>query len=341
MRVKIGSVVIGDGNPIAIQSMTNTDTKDVERTIFQIKKLEDVKVDIVRISTPDVESARAIKEIKRQVRVPIVADVHFDYRIAIEAIKSGADKVRINPGNIGADWKVKELAKVAKEYGVPVRVGSNTGSLPKDIEGKMERWEALAEAALREVKILEEAGFYDIVVAAKSSDAIETIKAYEYIKSKVDYPLHIGVTEAGTYESALIKSSFALGYLLYRGIGDTIRISIAGEPVKEVIAARKLLSFLGLRKEPQVIACPTCARAVFDVEKIAEKIESILFKIDKPIVFSVLGCFVNGVGEGKHADAGIAGVTGDKMVAFKGGKIYKEFKKEDLEKIIQELISNE
>jgi len=205
----------------------------------------------------------------------------------------------------------------------------------------MERWKALAEAALREVKILESAGFYNIVVAAKSSDAIETIKAYEYIKAHVDYPLHIGVTEAGTYESALIKSSFALGYLLYKGIGDTIRISIAGDPVKEVIAARKLLSFLGLRREPQVIACPTCARAVFDVEKVAKEVEDILFKYDKPITFSVLGCFVNGIGEGKHADAGIAGVTGDKMIAFKDGKVYKEFKKEELERVVQELMESD
>jgi len=341
VKVRIGNIVIGDGNPVAIQSMTNTDTKDVERTTTQIKRLESVKVDIVRVSTPDIESARAIKEIKKRVNVPIVADVHFDHRIAIEAIKSGVDKVRINPGNIGADWKVKELATVAKEYEVPIRVGSNTGSLPKDLDGKMERWEALAEAALREVKILEDARFYNIVVAAKSSDAIETIKAYEYIKARIDYPLHIGVTEAGTYESALIKSSFALGYLLYKGIGDTIRISIAGDPTMEVIAARKLLSFLGLRKEPQVIACPTCSRAVFDVEKVAREVEDILFKYDKLITFSVLGCFINGVGEGKHADAGIAGVTGDKMIAFKNGKIYKEFKKEELEKVVQELVNGE
>ena len=339
MKIRIGSVVIGDGKPVAIQSMTNTPTFDVEKTVFQIKELEKAGVEIVRVSVPDEKSARALKGIKDRISVPIVADIHFDYKLAILSIEMGADKIRINPGNIGADWKVRDLAKVAKEKGIPVRVGANVGSLPKDLEKYNERYVALAEAALREVRILENVGFYDIVVSVKSSDPIETIRSNEYIRERVEYPLHIGVTEAGVYESAVISSSFALGYLLYNGIGDTIRISIAGDPVREVIVARKLLSFLKLRKEPRVVACPSCARAVFDVEKIAQDVEKKLFELGNPVTFSVLGCYVNGIGEGKHADAGIAGIDGNRFVAFKNGKIVGTFEMEDMERVVKDLIS--
>lgn len=339
MRVRIGDVVIGDDMPVAIQSMTTTPTSDVEATALQIKRLEAAGVDIVRVAVPDEKSAKAIGEIKKMVGVPIVADVHFDHRLAILAIKSGADKVRINPGNIGAEWKVRELASVAKERGVPIRVGSNSGSLPRDLRGE-DRAVALAEAALREVRILEKVGFHDIVISAKSSDPIETIRAYEYIRDRVEYPLHIGVTEAGVYETAVISSSFALGYLLYEGIGDTIRVSIAGDPVREVIAARKLLSALGLRREPRVVACPGCARAVFDVERVARRVEEKLFEVGKPITFSVLGCYVNGIGEGENADAGIAGIDGKRFVAFKRGKIVGTFKMVEMEDVIEDLLKD-
>jgi (E)-4-hydroxy-3-methylbut-2-enyl-diphosphate synthase len=340
VKVRIGRVIIGDGLPVAIQSMTNTPTVDVEKTVEQIKNLEVAKVDIVRVAIPDFKSAEALSEIKKRVSVPIVADIHFDHRLAIEAIKNGADKVRINPGNIGARWKVEELAKFARERRIPIRVGSNTGSLPRDLEKYEDRAVALAEAALREVRILEEVGFEDIVVSVKSSDPVETIKANEYIKKRVDYPIHIGVTEAGVYETAVVSSSFALGYLLYKGIGDTIRVSIAGDPVREVIVARKLLSSVGLRREPKVIACPGCARAVFDVERIAERVERKLFESGKTLTFSVLGCYVNGIGEGKHADAGIAGIDSERFVAFKKGEIVGTFPMKYLEKIMEDLLKD-
>ena len=338
MKVRIGNIVIGDGEPVAIQSMTNTPTFDVEKTVSQIKSLERAGVEIIRASVPDEESAKALKDIKERINVPIVADIHFDYKLALLSIEMGADKIRINPGNIGSDWKVKELARAAKERGIPIRVGSNSGSLPKDLESYEDRYVALAEAALREVRILENVGFENIVVSVKSSDPIETIRANEYVRDKVDYPLHIGVTEAGVYESAVISSSFALGYLLYKGIGDTIRVSIAGDPVREVIVARKLLSYLGLRKEPRVVACPSCARAVFDVEKIAKDVEKKLFELRKPVTFSVLGCYVNGIGEGKHADAGIAGIDGERFVAFKDGKTLGTYRMDDLNSVVADLI---
>ncbi len=341
MRVRIGDIVIGKGLPVAIQSMTNTPTFDVERTVRQIERLKKAGADIVRVSIPDERSARALKEIKERVSVPLIADIHFDHRLAILSIKMGTDKVRINPGNIGSDWKVRELANFAKEHRVPIRVGANTGSLPKDLEDRYEeRYVALAEAALREARLLEKFGFNDIVISAKSSDAIETIRANEYIRERVSYPIHIGVTEAGVYESAVVSSSFALGYLLYEGIGETIRVSIAGDPVREVYVARKLLSTLGMRKEPKVVACPSCARAVFNVEKVAEDVERKLFKLGKPVTFSVLGCYVNGIGEGKRADAGIAGIDSERFVAFKRGEIIGTFKMTDLERVIEDLLSN-
>ncbi len=339
MKLKIGSITVGEGCDVAIQSMTNTYTADVESTIKQALEIIKAGADMVRVAVPDFDSAKALKKIKEKINVPIVADIHFDHRLAIESIKSGVDMIRINPGNIGPIWKVKELTTVAKERNIPIRVGANTGSLPKDLEGKMERWKALAESALREVRIIESVGYDMIMVSVKSSDPIETIRANEYVRQIIKYPLHIGVTEAGIYSSALIKSSFALGYLLYKGIGDVVRISIAGDPIREVYAARKLLAAVGLRKEPEVVACPTCARTVLDVEGIATKVEEILFSLKKPVTFSVLGCFVNGVGEGKHADAGIAGVDGNTFVAFKKGEFLGKYRMEELEDVIKALIA--
>ncbi|HEY8541468.1 MAG TPA: flavodoxin-dependent (E)-4-hydroxy-3-methylbut-2-enyl-diphosphate synthase [Pseudothermotoga sp.] len=325
--VKVGKVLVGGGNPVTIQSMTNTKTVDIEQTVQQIKMLQDAGCDIVRVAVPDFESARAIKLIKEQINIPLVADIHFDHRLAIEAIKNGADKIRINPGNIGEDWKIEELSKVAKEFQIPIRVGSNVGSLRKEFESKYDRATALAESALHEVYLLEKFEFYDIVVSVKSSDVIETIKANEYIAQKIIYPIHIGITEAGTYDTSIIKSSVGIGHLLLRKIGDTIRVSIAGDPIKEVYAARKLLVSLHLRKGGQVIACPTCARTEFDVEQVARSIEPIVEGTN--LVVAVMGCVVNGIGEGRHADIGIAG-TKDGAVIFEKGQIIKTVKRESI-----------
>lgn len=337
--IKIGDVLIGGGNPIAIQSMTNTDTKDVAKTVEQIKELEQAGCEIIRISLPDIESARMVKKIKEHVKIPIVGDIHFDYKIAIEAIKNGIDKIRINPGNIGSEEKVKEIVAVAKEYKIPIRVGANSGSIPKDLE-HIPRNKALAEAALREVRLLEKFGFEDIVVSVKSSDVIETIEANRQIGKLVQYPLHVGVTEAGTVYNSVIKSSLALGVLILEGLVDTIRISIAGDPVNEVIAAKKVLTFLKLRSGPNIVACPTCARTVFDVEKVAIEIEKRLATVEKNITISVLGCVVNGIGEGKDADVGIAGVK-EGIVVFHKGEIIGTYKFEEGLKKLEELIEEE
>lgn len=333
--VKVGKIFIGQGHPISIQSMTNTKTSDVNATVHQIRGLAAIGCEIVRVAVPDIESARAIRKIKEMldIDVPIVADIHYDHKLAIEAIKNGADKVRINPGNIGQDWKVKELVEVAKQYSVPIRVGANSGSLRKEFEEKYDRTTALAESALYEVKLLERFEFHDIVISAKSSDVLETIRANEYIASKVDYPLHIGLTEAGVGETAIVKSSIAIGYLLLKGIGNTIRVSISGDPSREVIVAKKILSSIGLRKFGQVIACPTCGRCEIDVEKIAKTIEPIVESTE--LIVAVMGCVVNGIGEGRHADVGVAG-TKDSAVIFESGKIVKTVSHES---VVEELLN--
>ncbi|MFN6991109.1 MAG: flavodoxin-dependent (E)-4-hydroxy-3-methylbut-2-enyl-diphosphate synthase [Fervidobacterium sp.] len=337
--IKIGNVLIGGGNPIAIQSMTNTDTKDVAKTVEQIKKLEQAGCEIIRISLPDTESARMVRKIKEHIKIPTVGDIHFDYKVAIEAIKHGVDKIRINPGNIGNEEKVKEIVTIAKEYKIPIRVGANSGSIPKDLE-HLPRTKALAEAALREVRLLEKFGFEDIVVSVKSSDVIETIEANRHIGKNVQYPLHVGVTEAGTLYNSVIKSSLALGVLILEGLVDTIRISIAGDPVNEVIAAKKVLTFLRLRSGPNIVACPMCARTVFDVEKVAIEVEKRLANVEKNITISVLGCVVNGIGEGKDADVGIAGIK-EGIVVFHKGQIIGTYKFEEGLKKLEELIDEE
>jgi (E)-4-hydroxy-3-methylbut-2-enyl-diphosphate synthase len=345
--VRVGNLTIGGDAPIIIQSMTNTDTKDVEATVEQIKTLVDAGCEIVRISLPDLESARKVGVIKERLRelnaeVPLVGDIHFDYRIALEAIKHGIDKIRINPGNIGSESKVAEVVKAAKERGIPIRVGANSGSLPKDLE-HLPPAQALAEAALREVRILEKHGFDDIVISVKSSDVIETIESNRYVAKIVDYPLHVGVTEAGTLYNSLIKSSIALGTLILEGIVDTLRISIAGDPLNEVIAAKKLLTALHLRKGPNVVACPTCARTVFDVESVALEVEKLVANVQEDITISVLGCVVNGIGEGKDADVGIAGVK-DGVVIFYKGKIIGTYKFDEglikLKELINQILAD-
>lgn len=323
--IKIGNVEIGGNNPIVIQSMTNTKTADVNATISQIRALSSAGCGIVRVSVPDFESIKSLKEIVKNVKIPIVADIHFDYRLAIESIKAGASKIRINPGNIGADWKVREVVRVAKEYGVPIRVGANSGSIKKGYT-HLQKAEALAESALEEVRILESMGFDRIVISAKSSSVMETIEANVYIHSKVDYPLHIGVTEAGVGESAIVKSSIGIGALLIRGIGDTIRVSMAGDPIKEVLIAREILKSLGMLKGPQVIACPTCARTEIEVEVLAKEVTEWLEGIDEELTVAVMGCVVNGIGEGKHADIGVTG-TKDQAVIFIKGKIVEQVEK--------------
>lgn len=345
--VRVGNLIIGGGASIIIQSMTNTDTKDVEATVKQIKTLVDAGCEIVRISLPDLESARKVGVIKERLRelnaeAPLVGDIHFDYRIALEAIKHGIDKIRINPGNIGSESKVAEVVKAAKERGIPIRVGANSGSLPKDLE-HLPPAQALAEAALREVRILEKHGFEDIVISVKSSDVIETIESNRYVAKIVDYPLHVGVTEAGTLYNSLIKSSIAIGTLILEGIVDTLRISIAGDPLNEVIAAKKLLTALHLRKGPNVVACPTCARTVFDVEAVALEVEKLVADVQEDITISVLGCVVNGIGEGKDADVGIAGVK-DGVVVFYRGKIIGTYKFDEglikLKELINQILAD-
>ncbi|ACM23861.1 MULTISPECIES: flavodoxin-dependent (E)-4-hydroxy-3-methylbut-2-enyl-diphosphate synthase [Thermotoga] len=321
--VRVGRVTIGGGAPVSVQSMTTTKTSDVERTVLQIKRLEEAGCEIVRVAVQDEEDAKAIRKIKEKVSIPVVADIQFDYKLAILSVKNGADKIRINPGNMSKE-RLRDVVSVAKEYGVPIRVGANVGSLKHRTS---ERWKDLAESALEEVRALEMEGFYDIVVSVKSSNVLETIRANEYIAERVDYPIHLGVTEAGVAETAVVKSSIAIGYLLLKGIGDTIRVSIAGDPVREVIVGKKILISLGLREGLEVIACPTCGRAEIDVEELAQKVESSLFHINRNLKVAVMGCVVNGIGEGKDADLGVAGLK-DGAVIFVKGKIMEKVPKE-------------
>ncbi|MCD6103139.1 MAG: flavodoxin-dependent (E)-4-hydroxy-3-methylbut-2-enyl-diphosphate synthase [Thermotogaceae bacterium] len=340
--IHVGSVVIGGGNPVAIQSMTTTKTNDVARTVSQIQQLQGAGCEIVRVAVPDMESARAISSIKKEIKIPLVADIHFDHNLAVESIKNGADKVRINPGNLSSEWKVIEVVRAATEYGVPIRVGANIGSVPDELFSRYSRPVALAEAGLKQVRLLEKHGFGEIVVSVKSSDVLETIEATEYIARMTDYPVHIGVTEAGLYEDAIIRSSVALGYLLLQGIGDTIRISVAGDPILEVIAAKKLLISLKMRKGFNLIACPTCARAEIDVAQLSLEVQREMSDMnDMNITVAVMGCVVNGIGEGKHADIGVAG-TKSGAVIFKNGRILKTVERsailEELRKQIQLLV---
>lgn len=326
--IKVGNVLIGGGNPIVIQSMTNTDTKDVLATVSQINQLYEKGCDLVRLSIYDMDCIEALRKIKEQTSVPLIADIHFDYRLAIESIKAGIDKLRINPGNIGDESRVKQVASCAKDYGVPIRVGANSGSLPKDL---MEQFGgvnefSMVEAALRNVRILEENDFTDICISVKCSDVPIMVKSYELLFSKTDYPLHLGVTEAGTMENSTIKSAVGIGSLLLKDIGDTIRVSITGDPAKEPAIAKKILTTCGkLKSGLNVISCPTCARTGIDVEGIANKIEEMFSGTKKSISVAVMGCVVNGPGEAKEADIGIAGgKTG--YVIFKNGEIMQTVK---------------
>ena len=332
--IKIGDVYIGGENPVVVQSMTNTATSDVEKTVKQIKNLEKAGCEIVRISTPNIESCLALKKIKDRIKIPVIADIHFNYKFAILSIENGADGIRINPGNIGAKNRVKKIVDCAKLHNVPIRVGVNSGSIKKDILKKYNgpTVDALVESCIENVKIIEEMNFFDIKISLKSTDVLTTIEAYKKISEIFDYPLHIGITEAGTIKSGTIKSSVGLGILLYLGIGDTIRVSLTGDPVEEIYTAYKILDSLNIRKRGiEIISCPTCARTEIPVIKLAERIEKRLKNIQKSLKIAVMGCVVNGPGEAKEADIGIAG-SKKYGIIFEKGKIIKKVPFEKIEK---------
>ncbi|MBE5930393.1 MAG: flavodoxin-dependent (E)-4-hydroxy-3-methylbut-2-enyl-diphosphate synthase [Lachnospiraceae bacterium] len=339
-KIQIGNVTIGGGAPIAIQSMTNTKTEDVAATVAQIKELTAAGCEIIRCAVPTMEAAKALSEIKKQITIPLVADIHFDYRLAIAAMEAGADKIRINPGNIGSMERVREVAETAKKYHVPIRVGVNSGSLERNLVEKYGgvTAEGIVESALDKVAMLEQFDFHDIVISIKSSDVLMCVKAHELIATKADYPLHVGITEAGTIRSGNIKSSLGLGMILSQGIGDTIRVSLTAAPVEEIVTAKLILRTLGLRKGGiEVVSCPTCGRTKIDLIGLAEQVETMVAGYDLPIKVAVMGCAVNGPGEAKEADLGIAGGNGEGLV-FRKGEIVRKVPEGDLLSALREEI---
>ena len=339
-KIMVGNVQIGGENKVSIQSMCNTKTKDIQATVKQILELEKVGCEIVRVACLDIEDAKAIKEIKKQIHIPIVADIHFDYKIALEAIKSGVDKVRINPGNIGSKEKVKAVVEACKEKNIPIRIGVNSGSLEKELLEKYGKPtpEAMVESARKHVKILEDLDFYDIAISLKASDLDLCIKAYELASKEFNYPLHLGITEAGTEFSGTIKSSIGLGVLLREGIGNTIRVSLSDDPVKEIKVAKEILKDCGLYKNtPTLIACPTCGRTRIDLIPIAKEVEEFLSTIESDIKVAVMGCAVNGPGEAREADIGIAGGI-DEGLLFKKGQIIKKVPQSKIVEVLKDEI---
>ncbi len=329
--IKVGNILIGGNNNISIQSMCNTKTKDTFSTINQIKDLENKGCNIVRVAVLDIEDAKAIKEIKKHINIPIVADIHFDYRLALEAIDSGIDKLRINPGNIGSIDRIKMVVDKCKEKHIPIRIGVNMGSLDREIEDQYGRCaEALVFSAKKHIEILESLDFYDIVLSMKASDVQTTIEAYTLASEIFNYPLHIGVTEAGTEFSGSIRSSIGLGTLLYNGIGDTIRVSLSDDPIKEIDVAKEILATFGYYKMPKLTACPTCGRTQYNMLPILKEIESFLKTIhNSDIKVAIMGCVVNGPGEAKDADIGIAGGIGE-VLLFKKGKVIRKIKEDNV-----------
>lgn len=338
--VQVGNLTIGGNNHVVIQSMCNTKTKNVEATIKQINALEQAGCELVRVAVFDKEDAYAIKEIKKGIHIPLVADIHFDYKLALIAIESGIDKVRINPGNIGSIEKVKAVVDACKEKHIPIRIGVNGGSLEKDI---LEKYgeptpEGMVESAMKHVKILEDLDFHDIVISLKSSNTMLTIKAYELASKTFPYPLHVGVTEAGTALGGTIKSALGIGTLLYEGIGNTIRVSLSDDPVEEIKVAKILLKELGLLKGvPTLVSCPTCGRIQYDLIPIAKEMEDFLKDIHLDITVAIMGCAVNGPGEARHADIGIAGGVGEGLL-IKHGEIVKRVKQEDMVQTLKDEI---
>ncbi len=339
-KIYIGDTFIGGDSPISVQSMTNTDTRDAVATVAQIKRLQEAGCSIVRVAVPDNQAAEAIKHIKKAISIPLVADIHFDYRLAIESMKNGADKIRLNPGNIGDRDRVRAVVEVAKERKIPIRIGVNSGSLEKEVMAKFGGVtpEAMVESALGHSRILEELDFYDIVFSLKASNVSMTIAAYRKMAEKSVYPLHIGVTEAGTVYRGTIKSAVGLGSLLAEGIGDTIRVSLTGDPVEEIRAGNEILKALDIKKGGiEFVSCPTCGRCQIDLIGIAEKIEEKLSKIDKDIKVAVMGCAVNGPGEAREADIGIAGGKGE-VLLFKKGEIIRKIPQEKaVEEFLEEI----
>ncbi len=333
--LKIGPLQLGGNNKVYIQSMTNTYTKDVEATVKQIKMLENAGCEIIRVAVLDMVDAKAIKEIKKQISIPLVADIHFDYRLALESIKSGVDKIRLNPGNIPKREHVEEVVKACKERNIPIRIGVNSGSLPDRAEPTPE---LMVETARQHVEILESMDFYDIALSLKATDMNLMIETYKLAAKTFNYPLHLGVTEAGTAFSGGIKSAMGIGILLHEGIGNTIRVSLTDNPILEIQAAKEILKNLGLKdKVPNLISCPTCGRIQYDMIDIAKRIEAYLLKINKTINVAIMGCAVNGPGEAKHADIGVAGGKGE-AILFRKGKIIKKIKEAEVyDELIKEI----
>jgi (E)-4-hydroxy-3-methylbut-2-enyl-diphosphate synthase len=342
-KVRIGKVTIGGGNPVLVQSMTNTKTANVKATVAQIKRLEDAGCEIIRCGVPDMDSAKALKQIKKKIKIPLVADIHYDYRLAIEAMKNGADKIRINPGNISGAEKITAIIEAAKERNCAIRIGVNSGSLKETRDSRLETLSnnktanAMVESLLEYIEFFEMHDFSDIVVSLKASDVMTTIEAYKLFSKIKDYPMHIGVTEAGTELGGTIKSAAGLGILLYQGIGDTLRVSLTAEPEKEVYVAYRLLDALDIRKRgAEIISCPTCARTEIDVIKLAHEVEKMSFGIKKHVKIAVMGCSVNGPGEAAHADIGVSGGRGVGLIFIKGRIVKKVPKK----KLLQEFKKN-
>ncbi|NLM96119.1 MAG: flavodoxin-dependent (E)-4-hydroxy-3-methylbut-2-enyl-diphosphate synthase [Halanaerobiaceae bacterium] len=331
-KIYVGKIAVGGDSPITVQSMTNTKTADVSKTVDQINRLTDLGCEIIRVAVPDFESAERLSEIRRMIKIPLIADIHFDYRLALEAIRQGVDGLRLNPGNIRQADKVKEIVLRAKEAGIPIRIGVNSGSIEKSL---LEKYggptaEGMVESALKHVHILESNDFDDIVISLKSTDIMMTVKAYELMAEKVDYPFHVGITEAGTVWTGTIKSAVGLGILLSRGYGDTIRVSLTGDPAEEVRVGWQILKSLGIRKRGiEIISCPTCGRTEIDLVGLAEKVEKLFSNLDKDITIAVMGCVVNGPGEAREADIGITGGKGAGLI-FRKGKIIKKIPEENL-----------
>ena len=336
--IRIGDRLIGGGNPILIQSMTNTRTEDVEATVAQIKRLTEACCEIIRCTVPTLEAAQAIKEIKKQITIPLVADIHFDYKMAIAAMENGADKIRINPGNIGGKDKVAAVVRVAKERNIPIRVGVNSGSLEKELVEKYHgvTAEGIVESALDKVHMIEDLDYQNLVISIKSSDVLMCVKAHEILAAQTDYPLHVGITESGTIISGNIKSSIGLALILHQGIGDTIRVSLTGDPVEEIKSAKLILRTLGLRKGGiEVVSCPTCGRTKIDLIGLANQVETLVAGYPLNIKVAVMGCAVNGPGEAREADIGIAGGIGEGLL-IKKGEIIKKVPESELLSVLKE-----
>lgn len=331
-QIFIGKIPIGGDAPVVVQSMTKTDTRDIAKTVRQIKELEKAGCEIIRVAVPDMEAAKSLGKIKKSIKIPIIADIHFNYKLALEAIKQGVDGLRLNPGNIGAKWKVREVVNAVKDKRIPIRIGVNAGSLPKDLMDKYGHptSDAMVEAAERHINILEELDFHDIKVSLKASDVIKTIEAYRLFSKKYDYPLHVGITETGPAPEGVVKSAIGIGSLLLEGIGDTIRVSLTESPILEVEVAYEILRAVGLRKRGvEIISCPTCGRTQINTKKMVREVKKILTDIKEPIKIAVMGCSVNGPGEAKEADFGIAGGKGQGII-FSKGKIVKTVKELNL-----------